>query len=36
MKVLLDWLVDQCQQMGIKIPLSKAEEQEMLERWGRK
>ena len=36
MRVLIDWLADQCQQMGIKIPLSKEEEQEMLERWGRK
>lgn len=34
MRVLLDWLVDQCEQMGIVIPLSKKEEQELLERWG--
>ena len=36
MRVLLDWLVDQCQQMEIKIPLSKAEEEKLLERWGKK
>lgn len=36
MRILLDWLVDQCEQMGIVIPLSKKEEQEMLERWGKK
>lgn len=36
MRVLLDWLVDQCRQMEIPIPLSQKEEQELLERWGRK
>ena len=36
MKVLLNWLVDQCEQMGLTIPLSKKEEQELLERWGKK
>ena len=36
MRLLLDWLTDNAQQMGISIPLSKKEEQEMLERWGRK
>lgn len=36
MKLLLEWLTDQCQQMEIPIPLSKKEEQELLERWGRK
>jgi hypothetical protein len=36
MKVLLDWLVDQCEQMQIKIPLSKKEEAELLERWGKR
>lgn len=36
MRVLLDWLVDQAQQMQIAIPLSKAEEEEMLERWGKR
>lgn len=35
MKTLLDWLVDQAQQMGLAIPLSKAEEERMLERWGK-
>ena len=36
MQTLLEWLTDQCQQMGLAIPLSKKEEKEMLERWGRK
>lgn len=36
MRGLLDWLVDQAEQMGLKIPLSKAEQDMMLERWGRK
>lgn len=36
MQVLLDWLVDQCTQMELPIPLSKKEEQELLERWGKK
>jgi hypothetical protein len=36
MRVLLDWLVDQAQQMEIPIPLSKAEQEQMLERWGQK
>lgn len=35
MRVLLDWLVDQAEQMEIPIPLSKAEEERMLERWGK-
>lgn len=35
MRKLLDWLVDQAQQMEIPIPLSKAEEEKMLERWGK-
>lgn len=34
MRVLLDWLTDQCRQMQIAIPLSKADEEKMLERWG--
>ena len=34
MRILLDWLIDQCQQMQLPIPLSKAEEKELLERWG--
>ena len=36
MRVLLDWLVDQCEQMQISIPLSKQREEELLERWGHK
>lgn len=36
MRVLIDWLVDQAQQMQISIPLSKKEAEEMLERWGMK
>ena len=36
MRILIDWLVDQCEQMGISIPLSRKDEEEMLERWGRK
>lgn len=36
MKVLLDWLIDQAQQMEISIPLSEKEEKELLERWGKK
>ena len=36
MKLILDWLIDQAQQMEITIPLSKKEEAELLERWGMK
>ena len=36
MQKLLECLTDQCRQMEIPIPLSKQEEKEMLERWGRK
>lgn len=36
MRVILDWLTDQAQQMEISIPFSKKEEQELLERWGMK
>ena len=36
MKRLLDWLVDEAQQMEIPIPLSKAEEERLLERWGKR
>lgn len=36
MKLILDWLVDQCQQMEIPIPLSKADEEELLKRWNLK
>lgn len=35
MRILLDWLVDQAEQMQIPIPLSKDREK-MLERWGAK
>lgn len=35
MKLVLDWLVDEATQMEIPIPLSKKEEQELLERWGK-
>lgn len=34
LKPVLDWLTDQARQMEIPIPLSKKEEQELLERWG--
>ena len=36
MRLLLDWLVDEATQMEIPIPLSKQEEQELLERWGKR
>lgn len=36
MKRLLDWLIDEAQQMQIPIPLSKAEEERLLERWGKR
>lgn len=36
MRRLLDWLVDEAQQLEIPIPVSKREAEEMLERWGRK
>ena len=36
MRTLLDWLVDQAEQMEIPLKLSKAQEEEMLERWGMK
>lgn len=35
MRVVLDWLMDEARQMEIPIPLSKKEEQELLERWGK-
>ena len=34
MRLLLEWLLDQCQQMEIPIPLSKQDEEALLERWG--
>ena len=36
MKLVLDWLVDQCEQLELPIPLSKKEEAELLERWGKR
>lgn len=36
MKTILDWLTDQAEQMDIPIPLSKAEEERLLERWGKR
>ena len=36
MRVLLDWLIDQCEQMDLVIPLSSKEEAELLERWGKR
>ena len=36
MRVLLDWLIDQCEQMQLSIPLGKKEEEELLERWGKR
>lgn len=34
MRILLDWLIDQAEQMEIAIPLSKDEERRVLEQWG--
>ena len=36
MQILLNWLTDQCRQMGVAIPLSKQEEEDLLERWGKR
>lgn len=36
MRVLIDYLVDTAQQMDLAIPLSQAEEDKMIERWGKK
>lgn len=36
MRLLLDWLIDQAEQMGIVIPLSKEEEERLLAQWGKK
>lgn len=36
MRILLDWLIDQAEQMEVSIPLSKKEEKELLERWGKR
>ena len=35
MRVLIDWLVEECRQMQLAIPLSKQEEEDLLERWGK-
>lgn len=35
MRVLIDWLVDQAEQMEIPIPLSKKREEELLAKWGK-
>ena len=36
MNVLIDWLTDQCRNMEIPIPLSKEDEKDLLERWGKR
>ena len=36
MRILLDWLTDQCRQMELPIPLSKKDEEDLLERWGKR
>ena len=36
MRVLIDWLVDQAEQMEIPIPISRKREEELLRQWGRK
>lgn len=36
MRLVLDWLIDQAEQMQISIPLSKKDEEDLLERWGKK
>lgn len=36
MRVVLDWLVDEATQMQLPIPLPKAEEEQILERWGKR
>jgi hypothetical protein len=33
MRILLDWLIDECRQMQLSIPLSKAEEERLLKGW---
>lgn len=35
MRVLLDWLIDEAEQMDIRIPLSKQDEERLLETWGK-
>jgi hypothetical protein len=36
MRLILDWLLDEAEQMQLPIPLSKADEERLLERWGKK
>ena len=36
MRVLIDWLVDQAEQMQIRIPIGKAEQERLLAQWGRR
>lgn len=36
MKVLIDWLVDQAEQMNIHIPLGKKEQERLISQWGRR
>lgn len=36
MKLVIDWLVDQAEQMQIPIPLGKAEQERLLQKWGQK
>ena len=36
MRTLIDWLVDQAEQMQIPIPLGKAEQERLLAQWGKK
>ena len=35
MKLLIDWLVDQAEQMDIQIPLGKKEQERLLAQWGK-
>lgn len=35
MRVLIDWLLDEAEQMELPIPLSKAEEERLLAQWGK-
>jgi hypothetical protein len=34
MRILIEWLMDQCLQMELPVPLSKEQEKELVERWG--
>lgn len=35
MAILIDWLVDQCEQMDISIPIGKAEQERLIAQWGK-